>query len=146
MVAPRVSNAAACLPHPSDSWCLQYCSVLVSVCAANLAVHGCQDLGRPCCQPVLETYQLPKALFSVCTSYPKLCGLSAILLPQDGAEGANGNAENNGGKPKRKRKRDSHQQELNKQAQHRYRFASLSTLISCSKHNPVLLYILLCLP
>ncbi|DBA71038.1 TPA: hypothetical protein ACH3X2_011465 [Trebouxia sp. C0005] len=40
---------------------------------------------------------------------------------QDGAEGANGNAENNGGKPKRKRKRDSHQQELNKQAQHRYR-------------------------
>lgn len=40
---------------------------------------------------------------------------------QDGAEGANGNAENNGGRPKRKRKRDSHQQELNKQAQHRYR-------------------------
>ena len=76
---------------------------------------------------------------------PKLCDLSAILLLQDGAEGATGNVEN-GGKPKRKRKRDSHQQELNKQAQHRYRFASLSTLISCSKHNPVLLYILLCLP
>ena len=67
----------------------------------------------------------------------------AIWLLQDGAEGANGNAENNGGRPKRKRKRDSHQQELNKQAQHRYRFATQSMSVSCCNHNNVLLYSLL---
>lgn len=67
-----------------------------------------------------------------------LCGLSGLLLLQDGAEGANGNAENNGGKPKRKRKRDSHQQELNKQAQHRYRFVTQSMLLSCN--NNILLH------
>jgi len=66
-----------------------------------------------------------------------------FLLPQDGAEGANGNAENNGGKPKRKRKRDSHQQELNKQAQHRYRCATHSMLPACNNHNNVVLHILL---
>ena len=49
---------------------------------------------------------------------------------QDGADGDNGNAENVGGRPKRKRKRDSHQQELNKQAQHRYRWVpSYTTLL-----------------
>jgi len=107
----------------------------ILVCAANLAVHGCQDMDRPCCQPVLETQQLSKAIFGVCTFQSNLCGPSAVQLLQDWAEGANGNAENNGGKPKRKRKRDSHQQELNKQAQHRYRCVTQSMLLSCNNHN-----------
>ncbi len=76
---------------------------------------------------------------------PKLCDLSAILLLQDGAEGATGNVEN-GGKPKRKRKRDSHQQELNKQAQHRYRCATHSMLLVCNSHNNLMLHSLLCVP
>ena len=51
--------------------------------------------------------------------------MSTFLLQQEdsgGAPGDEGGVELNAqGKPKRKRKRDTHQQELNKQAQHRYR-------------------------
>lgn len=50
---------------------------------------------------------------------------STLLLQQGdngGGPGDDGGVELNAqGKPKRKRKRDTHQQELNKQAQHRYR-------------------------
>ena len=52
------------------------------------------------------------------------CSTPSFLL-QQGDEGrvlGDGGVELNAqGKPKRKRKRDTHQQELNKQAQHRYR-------------------------
>ena len=54
------------------------------------------------------------------------------LQDQEGQQGPdNGKAGAPGEKQRRKRKRDAHQQELNKQAQHRYRCLSLSLL--CSK-------------
>lgn len=54
-----------------------------------------------------------------------LCHAQPLCSLQQGDEGGvlgDGGVELNAqGKPKRKRKRDTHQQELNKQAQHRYR-------------------------
>lgn len=64
--------------------------------------------------------------------FADLCNASTptLLLQQGdngGEPGDNGGVDLNAqGKPKRKRKRDTHQQELNKQAQHRYRWGKQS--------------------
>lgn len=51
--------------------------------------------------------------------------IDTFLVKQEDTPSETGAVELNAqGKPKRKRKRDTHQQELNKQAQHRYRCAS----------------------
>ena len=49
-----------------------------------------------------------------------------LEAPGDNGEPVELNAQ---GKPKRKRKRDTHQQELNKQAQHRYRYGKQSPVL-----------------